>query len=69
MRLNKKEKEFLRYTRSKKVLEAFLASEKAVLKLKKPTFLQFIRWMDDLQRIFGQFPVSKEKIKGNNFLW
>ena len=60
MRLTEKEK--------KKARKHFLAVEKAARKLKKPSLLEFIRWMDQFQKAFGQFKISREKIKGDNFL-
>ena len=52
----------------KKAREDFLAVEKASRKLKKPSLLEFIRWMDQFQKTFGPFKISREKIKGDNFL-
>lgn len=70
MRLSKKDKkDFLNMARNRRLTKAIDKADKAARKYPKPSFLQFIRWMDDLQKVFGQFPVSKEKIKGSKFIW
>lgn len=64
MRLTKKQiKEFLDLSRNKKLTEAIEKADKAAAKYPKLTFLQYIRWLDSYQKTFGQFPVSRHKIK------
>jgi len=51
-----------------KVEKYFLSHGYKCIEKNEHAAIEFIRWMDALQKAVGQFPVSKEKIKGDRFL-
>lgn len=70
MRLSKKDKkDFLDLARNRRLTKAIEEADRKAAKYPKLTFLQYIRFLDSYQNVFGQFPVSKEKIKGSKFIW
>ena len=64
MRLTEKDKkDFLNLARNKRLTRAIERADKKAAKYPKLTFIQYIRFLDSYQKTFGQFPVSREKIK------
>lgn len=69
MRLSKKAKQdMLKMAKSKKIRKAAQELDDTVSKIPPLTPIQYIRWLDEYQRAFGQFPVSQHKIKVKKFL-
>lgn len=61
MRMNKAEKKaWLEWAKSESLREGAKKMNQAIAKLPKLTPLQYIRWLDEYQRAFGQFPISKK---------
>ncbi len=61
MKLTKEEKEeMLQWAHSDSLKKGAQEMDEAIAKLPKLTPLQYIRWLDEYQRAFGQFPISHE---------